>query len=67
MSMSAIANTPRCPNCGQHMTLARTTPRVGGLQEMRTFECRPCNVVQTEVSDDLSARPYTRYRGGGGR
>jgi hypothetical protein len=32
------------------MVLARTWPRVGGLAEMQTFQCEPCNVVFTEVA-----------------
>jgi hypothetical protein len=39
------------------MKLARTTPRVGGLPELHTFECRPCGVTLTEVVEDQSARP----------
>ena len=62
--MNTAANTPRCPNCGQPMKLARVTPRVGGLPELQTFECRPCSVVLTEAVEDLSARPNARYRAG---
>ena len=46
-----------CPNCGQPMKLARVTPRVGGLPELHTFECRPCGVVLTDTAEDLSGRP----------
>jgi transposase-like protein len=63
-AMNTAANTTRCPNCGQLMKLARVTPRVGGLPELQTFECRPCGVALTDAVDDLSARPNTRYRSG---
>jgi transposase-like protein len=63
-TMSTTANTPRCPNCGQSMKLARVTPRVGGLPELQSFECRPCGVVFTEAVEDLSARPNAQYQGG---
>jgi hypothetical protein len=46
------------------MKLALVTPRVGGLPELQTFECRPCSVAFTETVDDLSARPNARYRSG---
>jgi transposase-like protein len=62
--MNTAANTPRCPNCSQPMKLARITPRVGGLPELQSFECRPCGVVLTEAVDDLSARPNAQYRNG---
>ena len=62
--MNTAANSPRCPNCGQSMKLARVTPRFGGLPELQTFECRPCGVTSTEVIDDLSARPNELYRSG---
>jgi protein-S-isoprenylcysteine O-methyltransferase Ste14 len=40
-----------CSTCGMPMRLTRITPRLGGLRELRTFECRPCNVVVTEERD----------------
>jgi hypothetical protein len=46
------------------MKLARVTPRVGGLPELHSFECRPCGVVLTEAVEDLSARPSARYQSG---
>jgi hypothetical protein len=46
------------------MKLARVTPRVGGLPELQTFECRPCGVALTDAVDDLSARPNALYRSG---
>jgi len=46
------------------MKLARVTPRVGGLPELHTFECRPCGVTSTEVTGDLSARPESQRRSG---
>ena len=52
----ALPNTPICPNCGRAMKLARITPRVGGLPELQTFECRPCGVTLTEAVEDRAAR-----------
>jgi hypothetical protein len=46
------------------MKLARVTPRVGGLPELQTFECRPCGVTLTEAVEDLAARPDAHYRAG---
>ena len=39
------------------MVLARTWPHVGGLAEMHTFQCEPCNVVFTEVITGSGAIP----------
>jgi hypothetical protein len=33
------------------MKLARTTPRLGGLPGLQTFECRPCKFVVTAEQD----------------
>ena len=33
------------------MRLVRIEPRVGGLAELQTFECRPCGVVFTQAGD----------------
>jgi len=33
------------------MRLARTIPRLGGLPELRTYECRACGVTFTEAVD----------------
>ena len=41
---------PLCPDCTEPMVLARTWPRVGGLPELRTFQCSSCNFVFTEVA-----------------
>lgn len=63
--MDTTAHTPRCPVCSQPMNLARVTPRVGGLPELQTFECRPCGAALTEaVEVTPTARPDTRYRSG---
>jgi transposase-like protein len=51
--MGAAANTAYCPNCGQPMTLARVTPRLGGLPELQTFECRPCGAILTQSVDEI--------------
>jgi hypothetical protein len=34
------------------MTLARVTPRVAGMVELHTFECKGCGAVLTQVADD---------------
>jgi hypothetical protein len=43
----ADQSTPLCPHCGQPMRLVRTVPRLGGLPELHTFECRPCGICLT--------------------
>jgi hypothetical protein len=48
MKQHAAPEPPLCPNCAKPMILDRTWPRVGGLAEMHTFQCEPCNVVFTE-------------------
>lgn len=35
------------------MPLVRTLPRLGGLPELRTYECRPCGIVFTEAEDHV--------------
>lgn len=55
--MDTSPEMPLCPNCAQPMVLARTWPRVGGLAEMLTFQCEPCNVVFTEVVTGDGAAP----------
>jgi len=37
------------------MVLARIWPRVGGLAEMQTFECKRCSIVFTELAGEDSA------------
>jgi transposase-like protein len=61
MHTVAVPNIPMCPNCGRPMKLARVTPRLGGLPELQSFECRPCSITLTEVVEDRAARP-TAYR-----
>jgi hypothetical protein len=43
---------PACPNCGRTMHLARSTPRAGGLPDLRTFSCGECGVWATEAAHD---------------
>ena len=51
----ATADTlPPCPCCGQPMRLARSVPAVGGMPELRTFECRPCGISQTAAVEHRS-------------
>jgi len=51
MNAIATASTPNCPHCAKPMRLARTIPRLGGLPELRTYECRACGVTFTEAVD----------------
>jgi transposase-like protein len=55
MTSPSEPNVPLCPNCGRRMTLARVTPRLGGLPELQTFVCRPCGVTFTEAVEDRVA------------
>lgn len=48
---------PLCPSCNEPMMLARTWPRLGGLPELHTYQCQPCNVVFTEVATGNGAMP----------
>ena len=36
-----------CPSCGAAMHFSRIVPPIGGLPEMQTFECRPCQLAIT--------------------
>ena len=49
-----------CPSCGKAMRLARTIPKLGGLPELHTFECRPCGVSETTEAEllELEAAPF---------
>jgi len=51
MPYFATDATPLCPHCGQPMRLARTVPRLGGLPELRTYECRACGVSFTQAAE----------------
>jgi hypothetical protein len=56
-SMAAPLDTaPKCPGCGRPMRLVRVDPRIGGLPELQTFECRPCGVVLTQAGDKKKRR-----------
>lgn len=48
---------PLCPDCTKPMALVRTWPRVGGLPELRTFQCKRCSFVFTEVATGDGAAP----------
>jgi hypothetical protein len=41
--------TPCCPSCGAVMRYMRSVPKIGGLPELQTFECRACRVSITEA------------------
>lgn len=51
------ARTAALPNCTKSMILSRTWPRVGGLSEMRAFECKRCSIVFTEMVNGDSSIP----------
>ena len=48
---------PLCFSCSAPMALARTWPRVGGLAEMQTFECKRCSIVFTELANGKGSAP----------
>jgi len=43
---------PLCPSCTAPMTLARVIPRLGGMVELHTFECKLCAVAFTQAAED---------------
>jgi hypothetical protein len=47
-----IKDRPICPNCGRPMHLARSTPRAGGLSDLRTYNCGECGVGAIKAADD---------------
>jgi transcription elongation factor Elf1 len=38
---------PDCPACGALMAFVATVPKLGGLPELRTFNCEVCGEVIT--------------------
>jgi len=48
MESDRFKPTPICPGCGRPMRFVRAIPRVGGLSELRTYDCRECGVAVTE-------------------
>jgi transposase-like protein len=44
-----MSEIPVCPKCARAMRLAKTTPRLGGLPELRTYQCKECVMVFTEI------------------
>jgi len=45
----AFHPAPCCPSCGEAMRrFVRLIPKIGGLAELQTFECRVCDVWITE-------------------
>jgi hypothetical protein len=42
---------PCCPNCGAAMRYVRSLPKIGGLAELQTFECRACAVSITQAHE----------------
>jgi hypothetical protein len=43
---------PVCPICSRPLRLTRSTPRDGGLPELRTYGCTGCGVWLTEAAAD---------------
>ena len=39
--------TPPCPCCRDPMRLVRTIPKLGGLPELRVYQCERCSHVET--------------------
>jgi transposase-like protein len=50
-------DAPHCPNCTRPMNLVRTWPRLGGLPELNSFECKRCSIAFTEVVTGEAAAP----------
>jgi hypothetical protein len=42
---------PCCPSCGAVMGVMRSFPKIGGLPELQTFECRACGVSITQAHE----------------
>ncbi|MFZ3360929.1 MAG: hypothetical protein WA177_19435 [Xanthobacteraceae bacterium] len=59
-SMTHESPNPICPSCGKPMRLGRTLPRIGGLEEIRVYSCRPCGVALTEAGDAERVRCVIR-------
>jgi len=51
MDSDRFKPTPICPSCGKPMRFARAIPRIGGLSELRTYDCRDCGVAVTEQEE----------------
>jgi rubredoxin len=47
-SCEQIKSDHICLSCGKAMRLARTTPGIGELPELRTYDCKGCGLVFTE-------------------
>ncbi len=43
--------TTCCAGCGRPMRFVRAVPGLGGLPELRTFECKACGVMITEAEE----------------
>jgi hypothetical protein len=39
--------SPDCPHCSGAMALVRVLPKLGGLPELRTYQCVECKEVLT--------------------
>jgi hypothetical protein len=42
-------SAPLCPRCRKPMSLVRSLPKIGGLLELRTYQCRSCAETVTEA------------------
>jgi hypothetical protein len=57
-------STPLCPTCTRPMVFVRSLPRLGGLAELRTYECTGCREV---LSREAQATPSMWVAPGGSR
>jgi hypothetical protein len=56
MDDAATNSAPLCPHCGEPMRLARSVPHLGGLPELRTYDCKACGVCFTMAVEAGDAR-----------
>jgi hypothetical protein len=52
--------SPICPVCGKPMRFARSIPGIGGLPELRTYDCKMCKTAETEVMRPRAPREFGR-------
>ena len=42
---------PACPSCRKPMRFVRSTPKIGALPELRTYNCMLCGETVTEAEE----------------
>jgi hypothetical protein len=54
MADSCEPQTPRqlCTSCNAPMKLVRIVPRLGGMLELHTFECKQCGLILTKPATE---------------